>query len=272
MELNSPLTVSRFRIETLEPHAQAHHADYSLSYVLAGELRMEQGDTLSTGAGTLVLVPAGAPHRLLSGRDLDLWHLAFCPHCLGWTQEDAPMRPFRAVQLGAFPAVAIPVERRPMVQRYFEEFERLGPAMSQADMDRQRSLLTLVLAEVSDVMSPGQEGRDTLVGQVLDYVQRHCREAIRLSDVAASVHRSPAYVTDRVKQATGASVGEWIIANRLQQASARLLHTRTPVADIAEQVGWRDVTHFIRQFKKHYGVTPGQWRKQQQAEHTHPPA
>ncbi|GGX40347.1 helix-turn-helix domain-containing protein [Saccharospirillum salsuginis] len=269
MDLNPPLTVARYRMPTLAPHDQAHHAEHIVSFLLSGELSMEQGDTLSMGAGTAIVIPAGAPHRLLTGRDLELWHLSFCPHCLGWTREDPQMAPFRAVKLGAFPAVTIPVERRPILSAYFEEIDRLGQTVSTSNLDRQSSLLSLIMAELSDVMRPSHRMGEGLVERVLDYVQQHCCEPLSLSDVAAVVHRSPAYVTDRVKKATGASVGEWIIANRLQQASLRLLHTRMPVADIAEQVGWQDVTHFIRQFKKHYGSTPGQWRKAQRAGHNH---
>lgn len=271
MELNPPLTVARYRIPELEPHGQAHHAEHAVSFLLSGELSMEHGDLLSLGAGTVIVVPAGAPHRLLSGRNLDLWHLSFCPNCLGWTGNDPPLAPFLSVKRGALPAVTIPEERRPILRTYFEEIDRLGQSVSAAQPGQQCNLLSLIMAELSDAMTPGQRNGDTLVERVLDYVQQHGCEPLSLANVAAVVHRSPAYVTDRVKKATGASVGEWIIANRLQQASARLLHTRMPVADIAEQVGWKDVTHFIRQFKKHYGMTPGQWRKAQRAEHEHKP-
>ncbi len=269
MELNPPLTVARYRIPELEPHNQAHHAEHVISFLLSGELSIEQGDILSLGAGTMIVIPAGAPHRLLTGRNLELWHLSFCPHCLGWTGNDPQLAPFSSVKLGAFPAVAIPELRRPILRTYFEEIDRLGQSLSAAQLDRQCSLLSLIMAELSDVMKPGHRKSDSLVERVLDYVQQHCRESLSLTDVAVAVHRSPAYVTDRVKKATGASVGQWITANRLQQASARLLHTRMPVAEIAEQVGWKDVTHFIRQFRKHYRKTPGQWRKAQMAGREH---
>jgi len=47
----------------------------------------------------------------------------------------------------------------------------------------------------------------------------------------------------------------------LSQACAQLLHTSLPVSQLAEQLGWSDTTHFIRQFKKHMGLTPAAWRK-----------
>ncbi|WP_369960451.1 helix-turn-helix domain-containing protein [Pseudomonas benzenivorans] len=52
-------------------------------------------------------------------------------------------------------------------------------------------------------------------------------------------------------------------SNRLHQACSRLLHSNASVARVAELVGWQDTTHFIRQFRKRFGMPPGAWRRQQ---------
>ena len=75
------------------------------------------------------------------------------------------------------------------------------------------------------------------------------------------MHRTPAHVTSTVKQATGYSVGEWITSARVAEAASRLAHTDDPLDAVAEHVGWRDKTHFIRQFRKVQGETPAAWRK-----------
>src|SRR5690606_13569877 len=128
----------------------------------------------------------------------------------------------------------------------------------------QKSLLALVLAEVARAASsaPSTNLQPSVVADTLRFIERRCLQPISLSDVARAVGRSPSYVTTALKQATGRSVVEWIIAARLTEARNRLLHTDEMVEVIAERVGYADATHFIRLFRRAYGVTPAAWRKE----------
>ena len=49
---------------------------------------------------------------------------------------------------------------------------------------------------------------------------------------------------------------------RLQEARLQLRQTRKPQADIAEALGYSDIRSFQRSFKRHTGMTPGQYRQQ----------
>jgi AraC-like DNA-binding protein len=264
MHPTAPLQVEQFHIEQLAADRESHHAEYVLSFIVEGQLQMCHGEPITVAPGSVVIVPAGVPHQLLSGRALNIWWMGFCPNCLGLHENLPQMSPFRQVRLGASPAVSIEPARRALLAQYFAELKRLSESAGPANNELCKSLLSLILAEVSNAMTPATQTRDAMVGNVLDYIQRHCCEPLSLAEVAAAVHKSPAYVTHKVKLATGASVGEWITSNRLHQACTRLLHSGASVAQVAELVGWQDVTHFIRQFKRRFGMTPGAWRKRQQ--------
>jgi AraC-like DNA-binding protein len=60
---------------------------------------------------------------------------------------------------------------------------------------------------------------------------------------------------------TGRTVGEWILEYRMAEARRRLRGTDERVDIIAERVGYADVTHFIRQFRRLHRVTPAAWRR-----------
>jgi len=66
----------------------------------------------------------------------------------------------------------------------------------------------------------------------------------------------------RFQEITGVSPNEYLISIRLANACAMLLQTAGSIGEIALQSGFCDSNHFIKSFKKRYGVTPGKFRKQ----------
>jgi AraC-like DNA-binding protein len=77
------------------------------------------------------------------------------------------------------------------------------------------------------------------------------------------VRRSPPHVTTVVRRATGRSVQAWIITGRLAETRRRLAQTDEHVDVIAKRVGYADVAHFIRLFRRAHGMTPAAWRTRQ---------
>ncbi|HBQ18073.1 MAG: AraC family transcriptional regulator [Sandaracinaceae bacterium] len=260
-------TVARY-----DSHAEASHTEHGLTYLMDGWLRMEHGGPVEAVAGTFTVVPAGVPHRPLEGRDMDYWLVGFCATCLGLDESQPLMSPFRRVRRGALPVLTVAKSRRRRVVRLYRELREEQARGAPESPELVRSLVLLLLGEARRAMPamPGDAPRaaaGSLVADALETIQRRCLEPISLRDVAAEVHRSAAHVASTVKNETGYSVGEWIAAGRVAEAAARLAHTDDPLDAIAEHVGWRDKTHFIRQFKKAYGVTPAAWRRAQRAAH-----
>ena len=167
------------------------------------------------------------------------------------------------------PVLTVHESRRGRVESLYRELREEQARATPETRELVRSLVLLLLGEARRAM-PGAPTRSTqgsLVADALEIVQRRCLEPISLRDVAAAVHRTPSHVANTVKARTGYSVGQWIRAGRAAEAAARLAHTDDPLDTIAERVGWSDKTHFIRQFKKTYGVTPAAWRRAHRASH-----
>ncbi len=260
-----PISVFHGHRSVLEAQPESSHTEHALTYVATGSLRVHHGAPLTLGPGMVALVPAGVPHRLLGGEDVELWVTTFCAGCLSLDEHHVLMRPFYQVRRGSLPAVPIPEGRRDRVLRLFDD---LGAEVERADAtsrELSRCVLLLLLGEVRRAMQGRASHPEpgSLVGDALAFIQAHCLDPISLRDVAAAVHRTPAHVATQVKEATGYTVGGWIAAGRVAEAAARLAHTDERVAEIGAHVGWRDTTHFIRQFKKVYGLPPGAWRRAQ---------
>lgn len=250
-------------------HEQTTSVQHVLTYLAAGWLHMVHGSEVRVPAGSVTVVPAGVPHRALSGRNVELWQVRFCASCLQLDEGQLLMSPFRAARRGAFPVVAIAESSRPLLVQRLAELAHENDRPTAEAPQLCHALLMLILGEVHRSMgSLAAEGfQGSLVGDALEFIQRHCFEAVSLKDVAAAVHRSAAHVATSVKSATGYSVGSWILSGRISEAAARLLHTDERIDEIGRRVGWQDETHFIRQFKKQCGVTPATWRRQNRAQH-----
>jgi len=58
----------------------------------------------------------------------------------------------------------------------------------------------------------------------------------------------------------GQSPNQYLINTRMRAAADRLLTTKTPIAQIAFDVGFNDISHFYSCFRDAFGCTPRQWR------------
>lgn len=97
--------------------------------------------------------------------------------------------------------------------------------------------------------------------EVFQFIEAHYHSAISLSDVAQAAGYSPAYLTTLVQDQTGRTVKQWITERRMVQARHLLTDTVQSIAAIAQAIGYRDASYFIRQFRQIHGVSPQVWRQ-----------
>ena len=98
-----------------------------------------------------------------------------------------------------------------------------------------------------------------LARNVLLYIAGHAG-AVSLKDAAQSFSYSEKYISRLLKKELGLSFTQLAQHQRLQTA-AQLLHSTTmPVKDIAERVGYHNLSHFYTLFQADYGLTPAAYR------------
>lgn len=264
----APIRVARLERDPSGPRSMRPHTEHALAYVADGRVPLE-GGRVEAPAGAVVVLPAGVPGPTLGAAEAVLWVVRFCSTCLRLDEDLVLMSPFRRVRHGATPVVPIAEWRRARVVQRFHDLHEESERGAPESLELARSLVLLLLGEVRRAtpgpLPPADGGG--LVSEALTYIQQHCFTPISLRHVAAAVHRTPAHVAAVVKKATGHSVGQWIRAGRVAEAAARLAHTDDPIGEVAAHVGWQDKTHFIRMFRRAYGVTPAAWRREHHALH-----
>ena len=100
------------------------------------------------------------------------------------------------------------------------------------------------------------------VRQAVAYIQDHLHEELTLEVIARHCHMSKFYLSHQFTQVQGISLSKYILQSRITRSMRLLRDTPMAVKEIAESVGFHDVTYFCRAFKAETGMTPLQYRKQ----------
>ena len=77
-----------------------------------------------------------------------------------------------------------------------------------------------------------------------------------LDELEEQFHLSKPYLSKYIKEKSGKTFGELVKNVRMKKARTLLKGGNMTVETIAEKVGYQNVEHFTRLFKKKYGMTP----------------
>lgn len=93
------------------------------------------------------------------------------------------------------------------------------------------------------------------------FINEHFRQQISSAEIAAAAGFSPNYLSRKFREAVGVGVHDYLVSTRLRNAAFELLSTSMSVTQIALHCGFSDSNYFKDVFKKKYGVTPRDYRK-----------
>lgn len=104
-----------------------------------------------------------------------------------------------------------------------------------------------------------------LVNKTEDYIEQHLADPITLAELAANVHLSPFHFHRIFTQYSDETLKAFVTRFKLERAAIYLvLVTDKSLTEIALNYGYNDVSSFSRAFKRHFKVSPTQYRKQQE--------
>ena len=96
----------------------------------------------------------------------------------------------------------------------------------------------------------------------MNFIQAHTNVSIGVEDVAKEIHRSRSFLMHRFKAELGMSVGEYITKCKMDEACDMLMYGNRSLAEISAYLGYSSQSYFQNVFKKHFGITPMQYRKE----------
>ena len=111
-----------------------------------------------------------------------------------------------------------------------------------------------------DPAAAGSGAGNFIVRQALAYMEAHCAEHLSLGDVAGHVYVSPWHLSKLINRHANQSFFDILGRLRMDRTKALLANPEMRVHAVAEQVGYSDVAHFSKSFKRLVGMTPGEYR------------
>lgn len=123
-----------------------------------------------------------------------------------------------------------------------------------------------ILYRMVDTLLSLSEEKDNKIDEKMQllavYMQKNYHLPLTIEDLSQYTALSESYLYARFKQAFGVSPIHYLNELRLQAAAGLLLSSKLTLAEIAEQIGLCDAYYLSKLFKKTYGVSPRDYRKQ----------
>lgn len=217
-------------------------------YVTSGEVLVEIGGTpYLCQTGHALIIPAKHPFSIRYYNDAAGYSGAFSTSLLSDT------RPLRFLT-------------EPIHQAFwFDEGVFMGELFNMIQLSFEKGDNLFIEKALDLFLSRLRSGKPVAVSDIvnrfLESIFNPDRSIGTISSYAAQAGISDNYLSRKVKQGTGRSVGDWIDAVRIVRAKKLLADTSLPVIDVATAVGLADQSYFARFFKRETGQTPSEYRK-----------
>ena len=99
------------------------------------------------------------------------------------------------------------------------------------------------------------------LAQAQELIHQHFNEKLSLAVIANAVQIHPSHLARSFRKRHHCSIGEYVRRLRLEYAAVKLFESDLSLSDIALASGFSDQSHFTRDFKRLWGLTPAAYKK-----------
>lgn len=192
-------------------HREPVAHDYAvLAFHTAGAAWTEQAGRWSVGQGDVRIIPAGEAHAMPESAWVAGWAVGLDAACIIADGDEELLEPFERVRRGSSPVVSIPEPRRAFFESLFVELRRELDAPGDSTHALQKSLVTLIVAEVtraSERLAQGDELVEIIAERVgyadATHFTRLFRRAHGITPAAWRTRHRPPTATPRAARPSG---------------------------------------------------------------------
>ncbi|MBN2353351.1 MAG: helix-turn-helix domain-containing protein [Spirochaetales bacterium] len=163
------------------------------------------------------------------------------------------------------PVILTPGDRLQAVRELFDHLSRENderPCHYRLMIECRLTELLVLLARCREGPDerPEPAGRSSGLAAIVSHIEEHYTDEFSLEDLAARAGLAPAYFSRRFHEKTGTPLFEFINSIRVRKACQLLKRTDLPIIEIAYAVGYNNLSHFNRYFRKLMRVSPREYK------------
>lgn len=106
------------------------------------------------------------------------------------------------------------------------------------------------------------------INRVFLFIDENLASDLSLYAVSQIAYFSPFHFHRVFKFVTGETLNEYVSRRRIEKSALDLLHKNTTATEIAYKYGFSEISSFSRAFKKFYGISPSEFKKQNANRHS----
>lgn len=137
-----------------------------------------------------------------------------------------------------------------------------------SNMEEIEEAIRFMISKVEPAENGGEDAAEAhenvagnfIVRNALAYIEENYKEKLLLSDVAEKTYVSQWHLSKLLNKETGQTFSEILNGVRIEKAKELLKNSSLRIGDIAEDVGFVDLAHFSRVFKKVCGMSANEYR------------
>lgn len=104
--------------------------------------------------------------------------------------------------------------------------------------------------------------KDFYVREAVTFIEQNCSQPITIEDIAGFCNLNRSYLGKIFRESMNQTLQQFLIYFRMNKAAEMLKFSDMSINEIGRSVGYPNQLHFSRAFKKTYGTSPSQWRKE----------
>ncbi len=128
------------------------------------------------------------------------------------------------------------------------------------ELEKKREVACEIAKEEKEEQIEDNSAGKFIVKNAIQYIEEHYQEKLKLSDVAEQVYVSQWHLSKLLNRHMEQNFSEILNRIRIEKARELLKDPSLRICDISEQVGFLDIAHFSRVFKKQVGKSANDYR------------
>ena len=106
------------------------------------------------------------------------------------------------------------------------------------------------------------------INRFFEFIDENLESDLSLKTVSEIAFFSPFHFHRVFKFVTGETLNEFVTKRRIEKSALNLLHKKNTATEIAHKYGFSDNSSFSRAFKKYFGISPTEFKKQNPNRHS----